>query len=780
MIINTLTDPRGLETLFAYDGAGNRIYQRDAKNNETHYSYNMRGQLHSQSDCSGNVTRFIYDDFGQLSAVQNALQQTDHFKLSPGGKLLQRIFANGSTRQYHYDTSGLLSQIDEDDELRTRYHYNARGQMTEQRSNGKTLRLEYDNYGRLSALYNEKGEPYRFHYNVLDELTEEVRLDGTRRRLTYDPLGSLIKESLLGNEGGQRQTTLLRDKIGRLVLKERADYRTEYDYQASELHIRHIRQCDYQAALSENRLPDYQILSFIFDEMGQLTGECNHHGQYHYEYDELGNLVKTAFPDQSELQHFYYGSGHLLQSKFTHGAQQYLLAEYTRDNLHREISRTQGTLTELTEYDAMGRITAKLCRAGTTGHHFHAKVARHYHYNRQNQLQTMKLTSGQGENFFDYGEMKTTDYHYDEAGQVVARYTDRELETFSYDAAGNLLNNTPVAWNNQIGYAGDFRYDYDEFGRMQQRISQRTGVEQHFHYDSDNRVTSVEFTRHHRYKRVCYDYDALGRRTAKTLTFTNPHEADRRTEFYWQGMRLCGERTSNQALSYYFYHEGSYTPLARFDCNEADGDGEADSGDLLFMHAEANGMPLLLSDQQGNTVWQQTKSGLFGRVKREESTLSPYAAKQNLRFSGQYYDEETGLHYNTFRYYDPECGRFTQPDPIGLLGGINLYQYAPNPLSWIDPFGLSNAKNSTKPQHGYYIRDTWNGDVPVKVGVSGQDMNLNGTSPRANGQVNRWNAEPGNTIFNSDGTVKDSRYRATIETMVPEGQVLVKIYWRGK
>ncbi|WP_167540890.1 RHS repeat-associated core domain-containing protein [Paraburkholderia xenovorans] len=47
-----------------------------------------------------------------------------------------------------------------------------------------------------------------------------------------------------------------------------------------------------------------------------------------------------------------------------------------------------------------------------------------------------------------------------------------------------------------------------------------------------------------------------------------------------------------------------------------------------------------------------------------------------------------GLHYNTLRYYDPDIGRFTTPDPIGLAGGVNLYQYAPNPLGWLDPWGL--------------------------------------------------------------------------------------------
>ncbi|WP_141215695.1 RHS repeat-associated core domain-containing protein, partial [Hahella sp. CCB-MM4] len=62
--------------------------------------------------------------------------------------------------------------------------------------------------------------------------------------------------------------------------------------------------------------------------------------------------------------------------------------------------------------------------------------------------------------------------------------------------------------------------------------------------------------------------------------------------------------------------------------------------------------------------------------------------ENNLRFQGQYFDEESGLHYNRFRYYDPGCGRFINQDPIGLLGGTNNYQYAPNPIAWIDPLGL--------------------------------------------------------------------------------------------
>ncbi|WP_277620592.1 RHS repeat-associated core domain-containing protein, partial [Pseudomonas endophytica] len=89
---------------------------------------------------------------------------------------------------------------------------------------------------------------------------------------------------------------------------------------------------------------------------------------------------------------------------------------------------------------------------------------------------------------------------------------------------------------------------------------------------------------------------------------------------------------------------------------------------------------------------------------RDEWHRSQYGQEQNLRFQGQYLDRETGLHYNTFRFYDPDIGRFTQPDPIGLLGGINLYQYAANSQNWIDPWGLSCKENASTKTSNLAIR----------------------------------------------------------------------------
>lgn len=141
-------------------------------------------------------------------------------------------------------------------------------------------------------------------------------------------------------------------------------------------------------------------------------------------------------------------------------------------------------------------------------------------------------------------------------------------------------------------------------------------------------------------------------------------------------------------LTYVYADQGSYEPLARID-----GGPQAQ---VFYFHTAPNGEPESLTDSNGTLRWQGHSSA-WGKTKYEENQQH-LDYSQNLRLQGQYLDRETGLHYNLFRYYDPDIGRFTQHDPIGLAGGINLYQYAPNPLGWVDPLGLSkcNAPNGYK------------------------------------------------------------------------------------
>jgi RHS repeat-associated protein len=171
-----------------------------------------------------------------------------------------------------------------------------------------------------------------------------------------------------------------------------------------------------------------------------------------------------------------------------------------------------------------------------------------------------------------------------------------------------------------------------------------------------------------------YRYDSLGRRVAKRAEIEGVVEQKR---FLWQGLRMLREETSGQNIVY-LYEPGSYAPLARV------GQVEGEEQEVYYFYTDQIGTPLELTNSQGEVVWQVTYCswGIIEHVHIEK-------IQQSLRFQGQYSDSETALHYNTFRYYDPESGRFVTQDPIGLGGGFNLYQYAANPLGWLDPTGLA-------------------------------------------------------------------------------------------
>ena len=112
-----------------------------------------------------------------------------------------------------------------------------------------------------------------------------------------------------------------------------------------------------------------------------------------------------------------------------------------------------------------------------------------------------------------------------------------------------------------------------------------------------------------------------------------------------------------------------------------------------------------MTDAAGNLCWSgqyDTFGKLQGQTVAGAAKRQGAQYQQPLRYAGQYQDDESGLHYNLFRYYEPEVGRFTTQDPIGLRGGLNLYQYAPNPLMWVDPFGLTNEDVTTFYHAGDY------------------------------------------------------------------------------
>ncbi|ANR79228.1 hypothetical protein BBB57_13740 [Kosakonia sacchari] len=230
-------------------------------------------------------------------------------------------------------------------------------------------------------------------------------------------------------------------------------------------------------------------------------------------------------------------------------------------------------------------------------------------------------------------------------------------------------------WDNLLKRLEGVRWEYDGFGRMTERHDSHRGTVQRFSYDDEHRISQVIIEGDAEFTRAEYRYDALGRRTEKQVWRRHTRNAER-TQYAWSGLQMVGECSDSNpdAAVQYIYTENSYEPLARVD-------SRGEHAEVYWYHTELNGLPEKVTDSSGDIIWQGV-STTWGRSERENSTAD-WDVPQNLRFQGQYLDRETGLHYNTFRYYDPCGGRYTQMDPIGLLGGLNTYTYV------VDPLGLT-------------------------------------------------------------------------------------------
>jgi len=130
-------------------------------------------------------------------------------------------------------------------------------------------------------------------------------------------------------------------------------------------------------------------------------------------------------------------------------------------------------------------------------------------------------------------------------------------------------------------------------------------------------------------------------------------------------------------------------------------------------HTEHLNTPCVATNQAGTVVWRWD-GGAFGETApNQDPDGDGNLTTVNLRYPGQYFDSETGLHYNWNRYYDPKIGRYITSDPIGLNGGMNTYTYVNNnPLRWTDPLGLVVQICSTIPHTFLCVDGNCSGKYP--------------------------------------------------------------------
>jgi RHS repeat-associated protein len=251
-------------------------------------------------------------------------------------------------------------------------------------------------------------------------------------------------------------------------------------------------------------------------------------------------------------------------------------------------------------------------------------------------------------------------------------------KAYQYDPNGNIisiLDTIEPSGNEVFEDAGIYTYQ-----QATNKLTQVTGeINVVYGYDANGNITSANnrifvYDLSNRLIRVEdngliiaeYVYNGLNQRIKKIL----PSET--RIFHYDLLGHLVAETNESEAMLAEYVYLGDQ-PIAMIRPGEM----------AYYYHNDHLGTPQILTDEARTISWKGVYTP-FG-----EAVITIGTVENLFRFPGQYYDQETGLHYNWNRYYDPKTGRYLSPDPIGLEGGINLFPYvANNPINFTDPLGL--------------------------------------------------------------------------------------------
>jgi RHS repeat-associated protein len=302
--------------------------------------------------------------------------------------------------------------------------------------------------------------------------------------------------------------------------------------------------------------------------------------------------------------------------------------------------------------------------------------------------------------------------------------------------------------------AGNVRYEHDTLGRVtlrrRTRLSRKADTWR-YTWDIEGRVTSVVTPDGTRWR---YRYDPLGRRTAKQRLAADGETVIEEVLFSWDGAALCEETTVSQDMLHpvalTWDHHG-LAPVAQTErILSSDAPQEEIDRRFFAIATDLVGAPTELVDENGDIAWR-TRSTLWGTT----AWTSASTAYTPLRFPGQYYDPETGLHYNVFRHYDPATARYLSTDPLGLECAPNPTAYVVNPHVWADPLGLSPYPSRVE-GGGWDVR----GHNPLDIVPDGADMRVLKPDPHGGAQKGveyKWeDPETGNMVrlrvHDKDGT----------------------------
>ncbi len=767
-----------------YDTAGNIRLRQEAgyvpidgtptqRTYTTSYQYNSLGQLTQidgpRTDVSDIATLEYYENSpgegnnrGQLKAIVNALNQKTEFS--------------------EYDANGSMGKIKDPNNVETQYAYDGRNRIKNitNLSTGAQTQYSYDARGNLSYIIFPEGNRIDFTYNLANKLTEIRDNLGNKIQYQYDVEGNRSREEVKDPQGILKKyldfTYDAYNHLKRIINPDTSDTEYTHNGRGSRISMKDPNNnqptthgYDALSRLKGISQPLNIITLYGYDTQDNLAYVTDpNRNTTRYWYDDFGRRNQVTSPDTGTTEYFYDEAGNLIQKVDANET----IVNYGYDALNRltAVQFTSDSNQNITfTYDSssvkngIGRLTGRIDPSGSYTFHYdrHGNLTREektinnilyttdYTYNKNNIMTSIRYPTG-----------RTIAYRLDGIGRIsqVNTRLGNSLKTLASGIEylpfggiealtyGNGLS-LSQGYDNQyrifsivIGSIFNLTYDYDPNGNITSVLGADNAPESqplefpgtYFYQPGTNKLTHITGA-----PSIGYGYDSNGNITAEN-TWTYVYDLSNQLIKVLLGDTQIAEYTFNGAGQRVKKITPAGTKIFHYDILGRIIAETNQSGQMLveyvylrdqllamiqprefvyYFHNDHLGTPQLLTNRNQTIAWKAAYTP-FG-----EAVASTAAVENPFRFPGHYYDSETGLHYNYFRYYNPPIGRYITPDPIGLKGGINLFAYvAGNPLRLIDRLGLVTWPTSDRIIRGLFGEQRPSGphtgvDIRARMGM---------------------------------------------------------------
>lgn len=700
-------------TILNYDVQDNLTYVKNPVNGETVYTYDDLGnQLTRTSDDTG-LTSYSHDDAGNITSMLDANGETTTYTYDALNRLTSITASNADDNyQYEYDNcqngSGRLCKVSNTTSAQ-HYSYAAFGNVTSQQA----LQYTYDTANRLHIVSYPSGAIVYYDYDAAGQVVQVI----LERNGTTVPLAADINYEAFGDVANLRygnNLSLLQDRD--------TAYRPVSQQILSVFELRYSEYDDNGNL--KRRADDIAGTSafFEYDAHNRLNDATGDFGVRSYEYDKNANRTKLT-EDSVQTSSAYHPASNRLSMRGVDNANldnngnMLDLGDrgysYTKHNRLFEVFDS-GVLKATYRYNGLGQRISKTLPDGT---------GKYFIYDTDGKL--MAETDINGNVLFEYiylnGQLLAK-YTPDSDSDGISNYEEHQQGTnpLSPDSDSDGLSDLVEIFVhgtavNNADTDGDGLSDSEEITLNSDPLNGSANIGD-INLDGEFNLG---------------DYVLLTQFVLdiRTPTPTEQEQADINLDGVLNiqdmllmqrvllGLQVSWSDITVDNVERFFaqIYQGIIPPAYA-----ANGDGE-----IYYVHNDHLGTPVKMTNEIGQVVWQAVYDP-FGKATVDEDVDGDgKAVEMNVRFPGQYYDVESGLHYNYFRTYDPELGRYITSDPIGLFGGVNTFGYVGgNPVKWFDSKGL-DVEGAIKGAHNSINTSNVYSDAVQFVESNGRVGNAN-------------------------------------------------------